>query len=126
MSIDITPTILPGRKLITSYGDGLFRFGEETIQGSIFLFPTQVQSWPCQSAENLDAESFAPVIAQANEVDILLLGMGPRMLPVSTALRMALKSHGIIIEPMDTGAACRTYNVLLAEERRVAAALIAV
>jgi uncharacterized protein len=55
----------------------------------------------------------------------LILGLGPRFLMVPAELRQALKGHGIAVEAMDTGAACRTFNVLLAEDRRVAAALIA-
>ena len=59
-------------------------------------------------------------------VDLLLLGCGAAMRPVAPALRAALRKAGIAVEPMDTGAACRTFNVLLAEGRRVAAALVAV
>ena len=70
-------------------------------------------------------ESLAPIVAAAPAVELLILGLGPRFLPVPAALRQALKDQGIALEAMDTGAACRTYNVLLAEDRRVAAALIA-
>ena len=68
-------------------------------------------------------EALAPVVAHGG-VELLLLGLGRRMVPVPAAVRAALKADGIAIEAMDTGAACRTYNVLLAEERRVAAALL--
>ena len=74
------------------------------------------------------SESLAEVTAagRAGEVEILLLGCGPRMAPVPRPLRETLRAAGIVIEAMDTGAACRTYNVLMSEGRRVAAALIAV
>jgi uncharacterized protein len=126
MTLDITPMVASGRKIVTSYGDGLFRFGMEKAEGSILLFSTEVLAWPHTEIDSVDENAFAEVIARAGEIDILLLGMGARMQPVKTAWRNALRPHGIVIEPMDTGAACRTFNVLQSEERRVAAALIAV
>ena len=112
--------------MVTSYGDGLFRLGEETITGSILMFPEAVYSWNVSSVDDITVESFAPIIEAAETVEILLLGMGNRLTRVPMEWRQALKEHGIVIEPMDTGAACRTYNVLLSEGRRVAAAIIAV
>jgi len=70
-------------------------------------------------------DSLAPVIARGG-VEILLLGCGRRMAMVPSALRARLKAAGIVVDAMDTGAACRTYSVLLAEGRRVAAALLPV
>jgi len=61
---------------------------------------------------------------RAWRVDVLLLGLGARVRPIPPEVRSALKQAGIVIEAMDTGAACRTYSVLLAEDRRVAAALL--
>jgi len=77
--------------------------------------------------EQLDAAPLAPVLteAAAGNVDLLLLGCGARMAMVPAALRQQLRDAGVVIEAMDTGAACRTYNVLMADGRRVAAALIA-
>lgn len=66
------------------------------------------------------------MLALAGKVDVCLLGAGPRLLPIPRALRTALKDAGVPTDPMDTGAACRTYNVLAGEGRAVAAALIAV
>ncbi|MEQ8285207.1 Mth938-like domain-containing protein [Thalassospira sp.] len=126
MSLEVSPLIAEGRNLVSSYGDGLFRFGDEAITGSVLLFPESIYSWNVKSIDDVTVESFARLIEKADEVEILLLGMGPRLKPVPLTWRQALKEHGIVIEPMDTGAACRTYNVLVAEARRVAAALIAV
>ena len=70
--------------------------------------------------------AFGRVIEASDEIDILLLGMGSGMKPLPAEWRIALRKHGIVVEPMDTGAACRTYNVLVSEARRVAAALISV
>ena len=75
--------------------------------------------------DDLTLDSLAPVIEDGN-VQVLLLGCGPKLQMPPPDLRSALREKGIGIEPMDTGAACRTYNVLLAEGRAVAAALIAV
>jgi uncharacterized protein len=66
------------------------------------------------------------VLDAGAEVDLLLIGCGRRMALVPPALRQTVRDGGVVIDSMDTGAACRTYNVLLAEDRRVAAALIAV
>ncbi|WP_417805460.1 Mth938-like domain-containing protein [Thalassospira lucentensis] len=126
MSIEVSTMVAEGSKMVTSYGDGLFRLGEETITGSILMFPEAVYSWNVSSVDDITVESFAPIIEAAETVEILLLGMGNRLTRVPMEWRQALKEHGIVIEPMDTGAACRTYNVLLSEGRRVAAAIIAV
>ncbi|MCC9622801.1 Mth938-like domain-containing protein [Thalassospira sp. MA62] len=126
MSFEVNPLFAEGRKMITSYGDGLFRFGEEAVTGSIILSPTAVFSWGVSNVDDIEAGSFDQVATQLRDIDILLLGMGTKMQPVPMEWRAALKKQGIVLEPMDTGAACRTYNVLVSEERRVAAALIAV
>lgn len=126
MSLEVSPLVAEGRKLVTSYGDGVFRFGKETVTGSVLLFPESVYSWNVTSTDDITRDSFSQVIEKAHEIEILLLGMGIRLTPVPLEWRQALKPHGIVIEPMDTGAACRTYNVLVSEARRVAAAMIAV
>ncbi|WP_044829076.1 Mth938-like domain-containing protein [Thalassospira sp. HJ] len=126
MSLEVSTLVAEGSKMVTSYGDGLFRFGEETVTGSILLFPESVYSWNVTKAEDITPESFSRVIDKADDIEILLLGMGSRLTQVPMAWRQVLKPHGIVIEPMDTGAACRTYNVLVSEARRVAAAMIAV
>jgi uncharacterized protein len=80
------------------------------------------------SAAEASLENLEPILAagRARAVELLLFGQGPRMLLVPPALRQGLREAGIVLEPMDTGAACRTYNVLMAEGRLVAAALIPV
>ncbi|OSQ43541.1 Mth938-like domain-containing protein [Thalassospira alkalitolerans] len=126
MSFEVSPLVAEGRKIVTSYGDGLFRFGEEVVTGSVLLFPKNVYAWPYASVDQIDLDAFARVVEESEEIDILLLGMGKTMKPLPAEWRIALRKHGVVIEPMDTGAACRTYNVLVSEARRVAAALIAV
>jgi uncharacterized protein len=92
-------------------------------EGAIIVFPDRTLAWPAATAAEITLESLKPVIEHGG-VEILLLGCGRRMRPVPPALRQGLRQAGIVVDAMDTGAACRTYSVLLAEERRVAAALL--
>lgn len=116
----------PGpRPIIESYGPGRFRVSGIAYTGSILVLPAGPVPWPVALVTDIAPESLAAVTAPGAEVDILLLGCGARPVPIARALRHALKSAGVSLDAMDTGAACRTYNVLAAENRRVAAALIA-
>jgi uncharacterized protein len=117
---ELTPVTAAGRQVIERYAASGFRISGVIYPGAVLVFPDRTEAWPDAA---LTAESLAPVIHYGG-IEILLLGLGRRMTPIAVALRSALKASGIVIEPMDTSAACRTYNVLLAEERRVAAALI--
>lgn len=118
--MELTPLVPPGRQIIERYGPAGFRVSGATYPGPIIVFPDRTVPWEGAAAT---LAALAPVIEQGG-VDLLLLGLGRRMTPVAPALRIGLKAGGIALEPMDTGAACRTYNVLLAEDRRVAAALL--
>lgn len=91
------------------------------------MFSEETLPWPVTEWEQISLETLAPVLQRANEARILLIGCGPSFVLPPQGLKTALKKdHGIVLEWMDTGAACRTFNVLLIEERAVAAALIAV
>ena len=120
--MDITPIIPADRQVIEAYGQGSFRVSGVLYQGAILVFPEATQTWPPMEMAAVTVDSLQPVFDKG--ADILLLGCGPRMLQVPRDLRQALRSAGIIVDAMDTGAACRTYNVLLAEDRRVVAALL--
>jgi uncharacterized protein len=122
--MDVTPLIPAGRQVIEGYGAGGFRVSGALYAGSVLVFVDHTELWPVGSFAEATLERFAPVIARG-DIEILLLGCGVRMGMVPSTLRQGLRAGGIIVDAMDTGAACRTYNVLLAEERRVAAALIA-
>ncbi len=121
--MDVTPLIPAGRQVIDSYGARSFHVSGAGYDGAILVFPDKTESWPVAALADVTAESLRPVIEHGG-VEILLLGCGRRMQPVRPALRQALRQAGIVVDAMDTGAACRTYNILLAEERRVAAALL--
>ena len=92
----------------------------------MLVFPDRSMPWDVSSTAGLDLAALAPVIEAADQLDILIIGCGTTFEAVPAGLRDGLRAHGIVLEWMDTGAACRTYNVLLAEDRRLAAALIAV
>jgi uncharacterized protein len=120
-----TPQVPADRKLVQSYHAGGFTISGVRHVGSALVFPDRVLSWPVQAMPELDLEGFEPLRASGPAPDILVVGSGARFALFPPALREALKGWGAVVEVMDTPAACRTYNLLLAEERRVAAALIA-
>lgn len=122
--MDITPVIPAGHQLIKGYGDRGFTISGGRWEGSVLVFPDRSLAWSPISMAEITADSLAPVLDASPE--LLLLGCGSSMIPLPSALRVLLRGAGIKVEIMDTGAACRTFNVLLAEDRRVAAALIAV
>ncbi len=124
--MDITPQIPVGRTIIQGYGAGGFTIDGKRLTGSMLVFPDRLVAWPVAAFDQVTPESLADITAAAPVVEILLIGSGAQTLRAPAALRKALRDAGIALDVMDTGAACRTYNVLLAEERRVAAALIAV
>jgi uncharacterized protein len=122
--MDITPLIPSDRQVIDGYGDGQFCVSGQWRPGPIIVFPDHTVDWSVGGFEALTIDSFIPVIEAEPKVEILLLGCGPKMQLLPKALRQALREAGVVTEVMDTGAACRTYNVLLAEARRVGAALL--
>ena len=125
MSIDITLAI-PGRQLIQRYGEGGFRINGEDYPGSTIVLEDMTLAWDVTSVDQITLDGLSPVLEASSPGDILLIGCGVRFTPPSQELRAGLKDNGIALEWMDTGAACRTFNVLMAEGRRAAAALIAI
>ena len=126
--MDLTPLIPAGRQIVESYGSGRFRVSGRVFEGSILVLTDRTAAWPAADIASMTLEDLAPVAeaARAGRIDLLLVGCGARMFPLPPGLRQDFRKLGVVIEPMDTGAACRTYNVLAAEGRRVAAALIAI
>ena len=116
-------TLYRHRQLITAL---TARDLKARYRGSILVLPDWAAAWPLTTIDQLDLASLEPVLAAEPRVEVLLIGCGPAMALIDPALRAAVRARGVTLEPMDTGAACRTYNVLMAEDRRVAAALIAV
>ena len=116
----------PGRAPIDAYGNGGFRFADMSHRGSLLLLPSGVYGWDPPTPAALTIDAFAAVLAERDGLAFLLLGTGGTHTPASRDLRQAFEEAGLGLEVMTTGAAARTYNVLLAEKRAVAAALIAV
>lgn len=117
---------VPGRHLIDSYGAGGFRFAEMSHRGSILALPSGVKAWEVASPAEFSEAAFAPVLAEAGAIDVLLIGTGREAAPLPEPLRQLFRDAGIGVDAMQTGAAARTYNVMAAENRKVAAALLAV
>lgn len=116
----------PGRAPIDAYGEGGFRFADMSHRGSILCLPSGIYGWEPADPAALGAADFRRVLEEAAGIEILLVGTGPDIRRLPTPLRDAFRQAGIFADPMSTGAAARTYNVLLAEDRAVAAALVAV
>jgi len=125
--MDLTPLIPAGRQIVESYAEGGFRVSGRRHEGSILVFADRTLALAIPGPEAIAEAPLAPVLeaGRAGTVELLILGCGRRAAPVPAALRQTLREAGVVVEPMDTGAACRTYNLLMAEGRRVAAALIA-
>lgn len=111
-------------QVIRTYGPGRFLIGEREWREPVLVTPTVTAAWSVTHAEALSVESLAFLKTVEPSPELLVLGCGARAVFVPPALRAALKQAGLALEVVDTGAACRIYNVLLAEGRRVAAALI--
>jgi uncharacterized protein len=122
----IEPARFPGRAPIEAYGNGGFRFADMSHRGSILALPSGIEAWPVRAAREIDPASLSRLFEEAATIEVLLIGTGDAMAPLSAEALSALEAAGLYPDPMSTGAAVRTYNVLLSEERRVAAALIAV
>ncbi|MEC9368049.1 MAG: MTH938/NDUFAF3 family protein [Pseudomonadota bacterium] len=123
---DAVPPHYPARAPIDAYGNGGFRFAGMSHAGSLLLLPSGIHAWSVRSAGEAGPEQFGPVLAEAEAIDFLLFGTGVTQVMPSDGVAGLFADAGIGLEPMNTGAACRTYNLLLAENRAVAAALIAV
>lgn len=104
---------------VESYGPGFFRIGGRRLDGACLITPWQAGGWGGLG----DAD---PLLALAGRIDVIFLGMGRDIAPAPRPLRQALEQAGMGVEIMSSPAACRTYNVLLSEGRRVALALLPV
>lgn len=120
--MELTEAARGDRPYVESYGPGGFRIGGERWTGSVLILTERVVAWECSDAASLDAAALAAAFA-GERIELLILGAGAAA--VAPAGRKAFQEAGIAVEAMDTGAACRTYNLLAGEGRAVGAALIA-
>ncbi len=116
----------PGSCVIEGYGAGGFRFAEMSHRGSILALPSGVHAWEPSTALEITPASLQRLLDEpAGSIELLLIGTGRELVPPSQELRTAMRAVGIRVDSMGTGAAISTYNILLGERRRVAAALLA-
>ncbi len=124
--MDITPLIKGDRKIINSYGAGRFVVSGKEYANSIILSPLTLDTWNIDSPFVWNEAVIEQLINAAKDAEVVLVGTGKNMLPMPSKWRNLFCTKNIHPDVMDTGAACRTYNVLLSEERRVIAALVVV
>ncbi|MEQ8443447.1 MAG: Mth938-like domain-containing protein [Alphaproteobacteria bacterium] len=124
--MDITPSVPESRLLIDSYGPGRFTVRGQVYHGPILITPTRVAEWPVGAIGDLSSQDILAIRTQDPSVEITLIGTGARMAMLPSALRQELRDAGLPADPMDTGAACRTFNILMTEGRLAGAALLPV
>jgi uncharacterized protein len=125
--MDITPRIASDRMVIQSYKDGQFKVSGQVFDGSVLVYGGEALPWcAAKSLEDLTEDDLAPIVAskQRGEFEVLLMGTGQDFKFLKPALKAYLQKNGITPDMMNTGAACRTFNVLLAESRAVCAAML--
>ena len=122
--MELTEAARGDRPFVESYGPGGFRIGGERWAGSVLILADRVVAWETDDPATLDAAALAAAFA-GDRTELLILGLGAGPASVPPAAREALRQAGLAVEAMDTGAACRTYNLLAGEGRAVGAALMA-
>lgn len=124
--MDITPLIPEGINIINGYGNGSFVINKQEHKGSVMLKSDWLKDWTAQSFAEVNFDSLQEIIKVKDSIELLIIGCGEKQLFLNPELKRLLNKENIVAEVMVTGAACRTYNVLITEGRAVAAALIAV
>jgi uncharacterized protein len=117
---------LPRSAPIEAYGKGGFAFADMSHRGSLLCLPSAIWAWPVVRPEEINQASLQRVFEAAASIDTLIIGTGSEIWLPPPALREALRAVKIVLDTMQTGPAIRTYNIMMGERRRVAAALIAV
>ena len=116
----------PYQAVIEGYGNGGFRFAGMSHRGSLLCLPTGMHAWAATNPAEIGLDNLGPVFEAADQIDVLLVGLGKEIAGFDKSIRQALRERNIIVEAVATGGAVRTYNILLGENRVVGAALIAV
>ena len=126
MSLNLIPSSVNKHPLIRSYGSGGFKIDEEKYIGSLCIFRENIIPWPVNTPDEISLGTFNQEFLKDASSQVLIIGCGEKFLSPPPKLRSELRSHNIVLEWMATGAACRTFNVLITESRDVGAALLAV
>jgi len=116
----------PYQATIDGYGNGGFRFAGMSHRGSLLCLPTGMHKWHVSRPADISLDNLRPVLDAADQIDVLLVGLGGDVSGLDKAIKAHLRDRKIIVEAIATGGAVRTYNILLGESRAVGAALIAV
>lgn len=125
--MDVTPLIKSGSNIIQGYAPGSLRISGELYTQPVIVFPDHIDLWDFSGdPAALTPEDFQDFLDDTRGAEVALIGCGGSMQMLPVAVKQAFSAKGVVAEPMDTGAACRTYNVLLSEDRRVAGLLIPV
>src|SRR3954470_3496326 len=117
---------LPRSAPIEAYGNGGFAFADMSHRGSLLFLPDAIWAWPVVQPDEINEVTLRRVIENATLVDTLVIGTGNAVWMPPSWLRERLRKLSVVIDAMQTGPAIRTYNIMIGERRRVAAALIAV
>lgn len=123
---DVSPIIPAGRQVVESYGSGSFKISGERYPHSVLVQADITSVWAVTDWDDVEPGQLLALGGNVDRPKTLLIGTGAKQFFPSRAFRAELRAAGLVVETMNTGAACRTYNVLMAEGRDVAAALIAV
>jgi uncharacterized protein len=126
MPLDRDAPHLPRSAPIDAYGNGGFVFAGMSHRGSLLCLPEAIWAWDVVRANQIDRYSLERVFAAANGIDTLIVGTGTEVWLPPPDLRASLRGVYVVLDAMQTGPAIRTYNIMIGERRRVAAALIAV
>ncbi|MEM9635365.1 MAG: Mth938-like domain-containing protein [Pseudomonadota bacterium] len=124
--MEIRNAHFPGRAPLDAYGNGGFRFAEMSHRGSLLCVPSGIYGWNLKDPSEFSQGAFQRVLDEQATIEVLLIGTGQDLRPLPAHLKEMFREASILADPMSTGAAVRTYNVLLSENRAVAAALLAV
>ncbi len=124
--MEVRDAHFPGRAPLDAYGDGGFRFANMSHRGSLLCVPSGIYGWNLTDTSEFNRDAFERVFEEQADIEVLLVGTGKELRPLPAQLKVAFREAGILADPMSTGAAVRTYNVLLSEDRAVAAAFLAV
>jgi uncharacterized protein len=123
--MEINPLRAGDRLTVEGYGAGTFKVAGGEVTGSMLIRAERFDPWPVEDVRTIEAAGADPLTGLAGEIDVLILGTGASLVAPAPELRRRLREAGIGVEIMNTPAACRTYNLLVAEGRRVAAAVVA-
>ncbi|WP_119307854.1 Mth938-like domain-containing protein [Cohaesibacter haloalkalitolerans] len=124
--LEMTDAYYPRHDPIDFYGNGGFRFGSMSHQGAILFLPSGIHRWDVETLATLAPDHFLKLQREAADIEILLIGTGSHLAMIDRTLVDGLRHAGVKVDIMDTGAAVRTLNILLSEDRAVAAALFPV